>query len=122
MQGFWIRFLNTNFFFYLGALIVLLYLIFSLNNSLDKLNQLLTTKSNIENTNKNFKKEIENLKKEINYIKNNPSYYLKIAKEEYFFTEPDEYIYVIVSKEGVNAQTLKEKKRNSNGEGGRIEK
>lgn len=114
MQGSWTKIFNTNFLFYIGALVVLIYLIFSLNNSLDKLNQLLTTKSNIENKNKNFKKEIEILKKEINYIKNNPSYYLKIAREEYFFTKPDEYIYVIVSKEGVNAQTLKEKKRNPN--------
>lgn len=122
MQGFWTKILNTNIFFYAGALIVLMYLIFSLNNSFDKLNKLSSIKSNIENKNKNFIKEIEKLKEEINYIKNNPSYYLKIAKKEYFFTKPNEFLYIIISKEGINTQTSQEKKRNTNGKCGGIEK
>lgn len=101
---------------------MLVYLIFSLNSSLDKLNQLNSIKLNIENKNKKLLEDIEKLKGEIENIKNNPSYYLKIAREEYFYLKPDEYLYVVISKDGINTQSFEKKERNPIGKGERVKK
>ncbi len=120
MQGFWTKIFNIHFLYYLFAILVLLYLLFSLNSSLDKLNKLSSKKIDIENKNKKLSEDIKKLKKEIEYIKNNPSYFLNIARKEYFYLKPEEYLFVFLSKDGVDTQALQEKKRNSNRSGGRI--
>jgi len=119
MQGFWTKIFNLNNLYYLGAILVLLHLIFSLNSSLNKLNDLLRIKTNIENKNKKMSEDVEKLKKEIEYIKNNQSYILNIAKKEYFYLKPEEYLYVFVSKDRVDAQAPQKKERNTaRGSGG----
>lgn len=114
MQGFWTKIFNIHFLYYLFAILVLFYLLFSLNSSLDKLSKLSSKKIDIENKNKKLSEDIKKLKEEIEYIKNNPSYCLNIAKKEYFYLKPEEYLYVFLSKDRVDAQTLQKKKRNPN--------
>lgn len=117
MRDSWTKFFSINFFICAGAVIVLLYLIFSLNNSLDKLNHLKQAKISIENKNIKLKEEIERIENEIKFIKNNPSYYIKIAREEFFYLKPEEYLYVIISKKRVNTQTFKKEEGKPVGSG-----
>lgn len=122
MQGFWTKVFKIHFLFYLGSLVILIYLIFSLNNSLDKLNHLSSIKTNLESKNEKLSGDISKLQGEIEYIKKNPSYYLKIGREEYFYTKPDEFLYILISKNRVDTQTLQEQKRNTDGKSGGIKK
>lgn len=117
MRDFWTKIFNINFLIYAGSIIVLVYLIFSLNDSLDKLNQLKQAKINIEKKNLKLKEEIEKIEREIEYIKNNPSYYIKVAREEFFYLKPEEYLFVVISKDRVDAQTLKKEEGKPEGSG-----
>ncbi|MEJ5167184.1 MAG: septum formation initiator family protein [Thermoanaerobaculia bacterium] len=117
MRDFWTKIFNINYLIYTGSIVVLIYLIFSLNNSLDKLNQLKTSKAQIEIKNAKLKEEIEKIEREIEYIKYNPSYYIKVAREEFFYLKPEEYLFVVISKERVDAQTLKKEEGKPKGSG-----
>lgn len=101
------------FFFFFGAILILIYLIFSLNSSIEKLNNLETKKNLMEMKKREMEIEIEKIKKEIENLEKNNDIKLKIAREKLFYIRPNEKIYVFISNEGINTQTFKKKERDS---------